>query len=257
MVLYPDGDKEEEEEDEFEEIVYSLEDDKRMNLEYYKNNILNYFLPISFVATSILSNNNDMIPLTQIMEDYRFFKKLFLREFIFDQTKDDLDEVNEVLAYLHNQGMIVGEERNEQAWIEVKGKGRTHLKPFAGLISNYIESYWVVIRGCSYLQKGPLQKKDLIKKVQGLGAKMYRKGEIRRSEALSQSSFENALRVFQESDILQLTETGEKGEKSSSKLMPWRTTDLPKKPCAVACSNFCNRIPKHTQRMLYRADRPR
>ena len=204
---------EEEEEDEFEEIVYSLEDDKRMNLEYYKNNILNYFLPISFVATSILSNNNDMIPLTQIMEDYRFFKKLFLREFIFDQTKDDLDEVNEVLAYLHNQGMIVGEERNEQAWIEVKGKGRTHLKPFAGLISNYIESYWVVIRGCSYLQKGPLQKKDLIKKVQGLGAKMYRKGEIRRSEALSQSSFENALRVFQESDILQLTETGEKGEK--------------------------------------------
>jgi glycerol-3-phosphate O-acyltransferase len=204
---------EEEEEDEFEEIVYSLEDDKRMNLEYYKNNILNYFLPISFVATSILSNNNDMIPLTQIMEDYRFFKKLFLREFIFDQAKDELDEVNEVLAYLHNQGMIVGEERNEQAWIEVKGKGRTHLKPFAGLISNYIESYWVVIRGCSYLQKGPLQKKDLIKKVQGLGAKMYRKGEIRRSEALSQSSFENALRVFQESDILQLTETGEKGEK--------------------------------------------
>jgi glycerol-3-phosphate O-acyltransferase len=147
-----------------------------------------------------------MIPLTQIMEDYRFFKKLFLREFIFDQTRDDLDEVNEVLTYLHNQGMIVGEERNEQAWIEVKGKGRTHLKPFAGLISNYIESYWVVIRGCSYLRKGPMQKKDLIKKIQGIGSKMYRKGEIRRSEALSQANFENALRVYQESDILQLTE---------------------------------------------------
>jgi len=44
---------EEEEEDEFEEVVYSLEDDKRMNLEYYKNNILNYFLPVSFLATSI------------------------------------------------------------------------------------------------------------------------------------------------------------------------------------------------------------
>lgn len=204
---------EEEQEDEFEEIVYSLDDDKRMNLEYYKNNILNYFLPISFVATSILSNNNDIIPLTQIMEDYRFFKKLFLREFIFDQTKDDLDEVNEVLTYLHNQGMIVGGEHSEQAWVEVKGRGRTHLKPFAGLISNYIESYWVVIRGCSYLRKGPIQKKDLIKKLHGLGDKMYRKGEIRRSEALSQANFENALRVYQESDILLLTETGEKGEK--------------------------------------------
>ncbi len=204
---------EEEEEDEFEEIVYSLEDDKRMNLEYYKNNILNYFLPISFVATSILSDNNDMVPLTQIIEDYRFFKKLFHREFIFDQTKDDLDEVNEVLAYLHNQGMIVGEERSEQAWIEVKGKGRTHLQPFAGLVSNYIESYWVVIRGASSLRKGPLQKKDLIKKIHGLGAKMYRKGEIRRSEALSHSNFESALRVFQESGILLMKEVGEKGDK--------------------------------------------
>jgi glycerol-3-phosphate O-acyltransferase len=145
---------EDEGEDEFEEIVYSLEDDKRMNLEYYKNNILHYFLPVSFVATSILSNNNDMIALTQIMEDYRFFKKLFFHEFIFDDKKDDLDEVNNILTYLHNRGMIVGEERNEQAWIEVKGKGRTHLTPFAGLISNYIESCWVVIRGCSYLCKG-------------------------------------------------------------------------------------------------------
>jgi glycerol-3-phosphate O-acyltransferase len=204
---------EEEEDDEFEEIVYSLEDDKRMNLEYYKNNILHYFLPIGFVAQSVLSNDDDMVPLTQMIDDYRFFKKLFHREFIFDQTKGDLDEVNEVLAYLHNRGLIVGEERGEQAWIEVKGKGRMHLKRFAGLVSNYIESYWVVIRGASSLRKGPLQKKDLIKKIHGLGAKMYRKGEIRRSEALSQSNFESALRVFEESGILTVIETGEKGDK--------------------------------------------
>ena len=204
---------EEDEEDEFEEVVYSLEDEKRMNLEYYKNNILHYFLPIGFVATSILSNDNDMISLHQIMDDYRCFKKLFRHEFIFDEERDDLDEVNDVLSYLHTQGMIMGEERNEQAWIEVKGKGRTHLKPFAGLISSYIESYWVVIRGCSYLRKEPRTEKDLMKKIQGLGAKMYRKGEIRRSEALSQSNFQSALRFLQESEILFMTETRDKGEK--------------------------------------------
>ena len=154
-----------------------------------------------------------MIPLTQIMEDYRFLKKIFLHEFIFDEKKDDLDEVNNVLTYLHNRGMIIGEECNEQAWIEVKGKGRTHLTPFAGLISNYIESYWVVVRGCSYLRKEPLPEKDLIKKIQGLGDKMYRKGEIRRAEALSQSNFESALHSLRDSDILKVTEIGEKSEK--------------------------------------------
>ena len=208
---------EEEGEDEFEEVVYSLEDDKRMNLEYYKNNILNYFLPVSFLATSILSDKNDMIPLMQIMEDYRFFKKMFHHEFIFEEKIDDLEEVNDVLTYLHNKGMIVGEERDEQGWIEVKGKGRTHLTPFAGLVSNYIESYWVVMRGCSYLRKETLQEKDLIKKIQGLGEKMYRKGEIRRAEALSQSNFESALRFLQDADILRVTETGEKGEKKPVK----------------------------------------
>jgi glycerol-3-phosphate O-acyltransferase len=203
----------EEDEEDFEEVVYSLDDEKRLNLEYYKNNILYYFLPIGFVATSVLSNNNDLISLNRIMEDYRFFKKLFRHEFIFDEERDDPQEVNDVLSYLHAQGMIMGEERNEQAWIEVKGKGRTHLKPFAGLISSYIESYWVVVRGCSYLRKEPRVERDLTKKVLGLGAKMYRKGEIRRAEALSQSNFQSALRFLQESEILFATDIKDKGDK--------------------------------------------
>ena len=203
----------EEEEDEFEEVVYSIDDDKRMNLEYYKNNILHYFLPVSFVATSILSNENDTIPLNQILEDYRYFKKLFRHEFIFDEDRDDLDAVNDVLSYLHTQGMILGEERKEQAWIEVKGRGRTHLKSFAGLLSSYIESYWVVVRGCAYLRKEPRRERDLMKKIQGLGEKMYRKGEIRRSEALSQSNFQSALRFLRESEVLIMTETPDKSEK--------------------------------------------
>ena len=203
----------EEEEDEFEEVVYSLDDEKRMSLEYYKNNILHYFLPVSFVATSILSNDNDTIPLNQILDDYRYFKKLFRHEFIFDEERDDLDEVNDVLSYLHAQGMIIGEERNEQAWIEVKGRGRTYLKPFAGLLSSYIESYWVVVRGCAYLRNENRRERDLMKKIQGLGEKMYRKGEIRRSEALSQSNFQSALRFLRESEVLIVTETRDKGEK--------------------------------------------
>ena len=68
------------------------------------------------------------------MGDYKFLKRLLWNEFIFDERKDDLEEVNEVLAYLHNRKMIIPTERDGQVWIEVKGKGRTKLKPFAGLI---------------------------------------------------------------------------------------------------------------------------
>jgi len=193
---------EKDEEDEFEEIVYSLVDDKRLNLEYYKNNILHFFLSLSFVATSILSCREDTIPLYKIMEDYKFFKRLLRHEFVFDYRKDDVDEVNSVLSYIHDRGMIVGEERGDEAWIEIKGKGRTNLRPFAGLIHNYIESYWVVIRGCSHLKKGKKSDKDFIRKIQRLGTKMHKKGEILRAEALSQSNYQNAIEFLVGTEIL-------------------------------------------------------
>jgi glycerol-3-phosphate O-acyltransferase len=207
----------EDEEEEIEEIVYSLEDDKRMNLEYYKNNILHYFLPAIFVATSILTSPEDMIPVNRISDDYSFFKRLFRHEFIFDDQKKDLDEVRETLSYLRDRGMIAGFDREEKAWIEVKGRGRTSLLPFAGLIHNYMESYWVVVRGCYYLRKGPKAERDWLKYIRGLGARMYRKGEIRRAEALSQSNYQSAIWYLQDVNIITVTEVQDKGEKRTTR----------------------------------------
>jgi glycerol-3-phosphate O-acyltransferase len=205
----------EEEEEEIEEVVYSLEDDKRMNLEYYKNNILHYFLPMSFVATAILTSSEDMVPINRINDDYSFFKRLFRHEFIFDDQKSDLEEVKEVLSYLRDRGMIAGFDKDEKSWIEVKGRGRTNLLPFAGLIHNYMESYWVVIRGAYYLRKGPKAEKEWLKSIQGLGARMYRKGEIRRAEALSQSNYQSAIRYLQDVNIVSVKEVLDKREKRS------------------------------------------
>ncbi len=207
----------EEDEEEVEEVVYSLEDDKRMNLEYYKNNILHYFLPVSFVAMSVLTSSEDMVPINRISDDYSFFKRLFRHEFIFDDQKSDGDEVREVLAYLRDRGMIAGFDKEEKAWIEVKGRGRTNLLPFAGLIHNYMESYWVVVRGAYYLRKGPKAERDWLKNIRGLGVRMYRKGEIRRAEALSQSNYQSAIRYLQDINIISVREEQDKGEKRFTK----------------------------------------
>ncbi len=208
---------EDEEEEEVEEIVYSLEDDKRMNLEYYKNNILHFFLPVSFVATSILASPEDMVPVNRIRDDYAFFKRLFRHEFIFDDQKDDVMEIGETLSYLRDRGMIAGFDKEEKAWVEVKGRGRTNLLPFAGLIHNYMESYWVVVRGCYYLRKGPKTERDWLKSIRGLGERMYRKGEIRRAEALSQSNYQSAIRYLQDVNIISMLEVSDKGDKKFTK----------------------------------------
>ncbi len=97
MSIYPPN----EEEEEMQEVVYTLTDAKRLNLEYYKNNILHFFIPICFVATSMTRNPEDFISLAKIIGDYKYLKWLLWNEFIFDEGRDDVDEVDDVLAYLH------------------------------------------------------------------------------------------------------------------------------------------------------------
>jgi glycerol-3-phosphate O-acyltransferase len=212
MGLISEMGAEEGEEEEFAEVVYSLDEEKRLHLEYYKNNILHFFVPLSFVAASILSRGEDTIPLVSLMEDYKFFKRLFRHEFIFDHRKGDAEEVHEALAYLLDRGMIVGFEKGDEAWIEVKGKGRLYLRPYAGLIQNYIESYWVVMRGSSYLRKDMRADKEFLKLVQKLGARMYKKGEILRNEAQSVSNYQNAVKALTDEEILDVVERKDKKE---------------------------------------------
>ena len=212
MGLISEMGAEEGEEDEFAEVVFSLDEEKRLHLEYYKNNILHFFVPLSFVAASILSESDDAIPLVTLMEDYKFFKRLFRHEFIFDHRKGDAEEVHEALAYLLDRGMVAGLEKGDEAWIEVKGKGRTNLRPYAGLIQNYIESYWVVTRGSSYLRKDMRTDKEFLKLVQKLGTRMYKKGEILRNEAQSVSNYQNAMKALLDEEILRAVERGEKKE---------------------------------------------
>jgi glycerol-3-phosphate O-acyltransferase len=205
-----------EEEEEMHEVVYSLDDKKRLNLEYYKNTILHFFVPLSFVATSILESSEDVMSLSRIVADYKFLKKLLWNEFIFDEYKDDLDEVSEVLAYLHNRKMIIPIQRDGQAWIEVKGKGRTKLKPFVGLIHNYLEAYWVVVKSFPYLKKKAQNQKEWLKKIRDLGDRMFKRGEVLRAEALSQSNYQNVMRFLEDAELISSITKEEKGGKKET-----------------------------------------
>jgi len=210
---------EEDEDEELQEVVYSLKEEKRLNLEYYKNNVLHFFVPLCFVATSMIRSNEDVTSQNKIIGDYKFLKKLLWNEFIFDEHKDDAQDVNEVLAYLYDRKMIISTERENQTCIEIKGTGSKKLKPFADLIHNYLESFWIVIRSCQYLKKAPLPKKDWLKKIMTLGDRMYKKGEILRPEALSQSNYQNVIIFLEDSKLISaVTKYEKKGKKEKKEI---------------------------------------
>ena len=110
--------------------------------------------------------------------------------------------------------MILMTERDGEVWIELKSKGSAKLKPFAGLIHNYLESCWIVIRSLVYLKKKPLTQREWLKKIRALGDRMFRKGEVLRAEALSQSNYLNVIKLMEDADLIT---TERKEEKSGKK----------------------------------------
>lgn len=96
-------------------------------------------------------------------------------------------------------------DADQSASIEVTGKGRVSLPAFAGLIQNYLESYWIASRGCAYLKNKERQEKDLLKRIHKLGVKMYKKGEISKTEALSQANYKNALKFLMDYGVIALS----------------------------------------------------
>ena len=79
----------------------------------------------------MVKNHEDTMSLAKVMGDYKYLKWVLWNEFIFDDRRDDVEDVNDVLAYLHNRSMIVTTEREGEVWIEIKSKGHRKLRNIA------------------------------------------------------------------------------------------------------------------------------
>lgn len=179
---------------------YSIDESKRPLLEYYKNNILHFFLPASMTSLAILGGQVFEFDRQQIIKDVNFLKDLFKYEFIYEDV-DSESEVEQTLSYFASRGVAVGLDREGNRYT-LSASGLKELAYFANLLYNYLESYWIVFRSIKYLQKKPRSEKEFLKRIHSIGHKLHKLGEVERSEALSEANFKNALKFFGERGII-------------------------------------------------------
>jgi glycerol-3-phosphate O-acyltransferase len=179
---------------------YSIDETKRPLLEYYKNNILHFFLPAAMVSLAILARQGFEFNRAQILEDYYFLQDFFRNEFIFSDV-DPEAQVKQTLDYFDSRGVVINLDPREASYT-LSASGLKDLAYFANLLFNYLESYWIVLRSMKYLQKKPRSEKEFLKRIQSIGQKLFKLGEVERSEALSEATFQNALKIFGEKGIL-------------------------------------------------------
>lgn len=207
------------EDDDLEEEVFSMDDSKRLTLEYYKNNLIHFLLPAAYISTSILAQETFRFSVSQILEDVAFLTNFYKFEFVYDNEISQEKLVEDVLGTFESMGWLQRVEDEDRPFL-LAHKGLRAANAFHGLLRNYLEGYWLVLRALRYLQKKPYSERDFLKKVLSLGQKGLKLELIERPEAVSNIIFANALKYFVEKGVV---EKRAEEDKSKDKGQEWYT----------------------------------
>jgi len=174
---------------------YVVLENKRLNLEYYKNNCIHHFIPAAYTALAVLSYDAFQFSASALHADYNFLQELFKYEFAYDVDQPAEYMVRKALKAFIEEAILIPHPTLPDTY-NITSAGFRKLFFFAGFLKTYFESYWVVFNVLKSHSRSELVKKEQLKKSRALGIRMYKQEEIERREALSQANYENALTFF-------------------------------------------------------------
>ena len=132
--------------------------------------MIDFFLPAAYVSTSYLAQETFCFSLADVAEDIEFMKSFFKFEFVYDNEVSNEALIAKVLETFEQMGWLHRISGDDQPYI-LAHKGLRAAQAFHGLLRNYFEGYWLVLRAFRYLQKKPYTEKDFSKKVLSLSGR--------------------------------------------------------------------------------------
>ncbi|MCP3953961.1 MAG: glycerol-3-phosphate acyltransferase [Desulfobacterales bacterium] len=181
--------------EERESVVFTVGENKRPNLEYYKNNCIAYFVPAAFTALAILEKDAFQFSATDLSETYAFLQDFFKNEFAYDVDRPVDFYVRKNLKIFIDDAILMPHPSIPDFY-NLTSIGFRKLKLYTGFLTPYFESYLIVLNYFKKAKKKSVALKDRLKKIESLGNRMYRNEEIERKEALSKVNYKNAVNFF-------------------------------------------------------------
>jgi glycerol-3-phosphate O-acyltransferase len=177
------------------EKEYLINVNRRLNLEYYKNNCIAFFIPAAYTAMAILETDNFRFSASDLHAGYAFWQDFFKYEFAYDVDNRPEFNVRKSIKAFIDDGIVIPHQTLPDTY-DITPSGFRKLKLFSFFLKTYLESYWIVL---NYFMRNPqnsVKSKDRLKKITARGNRMYKRKEIDRKEALSKVSYQNAVDMF-------------------------------------------------------------
>lgn len=172
--------------------------EKRLILDFYKNNIIHFFLIPSLVAHALRRG----VPRSELREVVWWWLDLFRWEFALPEREAMAAEIDDTLAYFTARGALEGAYVNMAHVLLVFGDG---------ILDSFREAYWIVAKTLLDMDADGFTQKAAIARMQKSFAMHQLLGQTRRPEGNSAVTFANALNRFAEIGCVTLGRRGRGG----------------------------------------------
>lgn len=177
--------------------IYITKTDGRLHLDYYKNNMLHLFVPDALLASSVLALQvqADSLDPVELGDMTKFLSRLLKFEFVYAPGVSFEQMYGDTLDDFLQAGWLVREQSGK---LRLRPTVMPVIRLYAKLVQNFVESYGLMGRALSVLQKGPMSETDFLEHVQNEATKAFELGDVQCYEAVSKVNLGNALKIFVE-----------------------------------------------------------
>jgi len=177
------------------EPEYSVRVNQRINLEYYKNNCVAFFIPAAYTAMEILNLDAFQFSTADIHSGYKSLQHLFKYEFAYDVELSPERYVRKTIKAFIDEAILIPHQTLPDTY-NVTSAGFRKLKLFAAFLKTYFETYLIVLNYFLFAPVDGPSGKDRLKKIEAHARRMFKRGEIERMEALSRIGYANGIDFF-------------------------------------------------------------
>jgi glycerol-3-phosphate O-acyltransferase len=171
-----------------DDAVIHVPPEKRLILNFYKNNSIHFFLLPALLSRALLKGVHG----TAVTEDVTWWLHLYRWEFPLPERETLAAELARLLDYFRAEGAMVpgnGETVDPQHPL---------IRSTSGILDNFAEAYWITAQTVLQLMEGGLAQKALREAIRQRYATGLLLGEVRKPEGNSTVTLENALNRYTE-----------------------------------------------------------
>jgi len=161
-------------------IVIHVPAEKRVNLDFYKNNTIHFFLVPSLLTRALLAE----VSLAGLASYLGWWLDFYRWEFPLPEREALRRELESTLAYYRESGAMEG----DVAVVE-----HPVIRATAGLLENFREAYLVAARTVASQKEWPIAQAALLQRMRRQFATSLLLGEVHKPEGNSTAIFGNAL----------------------------------------------------------------